>query len=117
MVGFSACSDKKNNGLLEDSIFGVWVYTASSYDGVKEEYEHDCSTKKDHLELKSTGELSDVYYDEKCVEELFKGTYTVAGNKITIKGAEIGEITLAFKLTGNSLILENEGTIEYLARK
>lgn len=117
ILGLNACKDKDDAVEPEVSIVGNWVFQSSTFDGVKEEYGHSCSSKKDYLEFKANGELKAVNYEEDCSEEMEVGTYSVTGDKVTLRSDDIGTETYTFKISGNTLTLEQPGDVTTLVRK
>jgi len=112
VFGFMACSDKDEDltgDKAKEALIGKWTFVSSTEDGENYDYEHECSSKKDYIEFQSNGTFRSIYYDDECSEEVDTGTYSVNGNKLTVKGRDEGNNTFTFKLSGNELELEVEG--------
>lgn len=112
VFGFMACSDKDEDltgDKAKEALIGKWTFVSSTEDGENYDYEHECSSKKDYIEFQSNGTFRSIYYDDECSEEVDTGTYSVSGNKLTVKGRDEGNNTFTFKLSGNELELEVEG--------
>lgn len=112
VFGFMACSDKDEDltgDKAKEALIGKWVTLSFADEEGIEDYEHACSSKKDYVEFQSNGTMRSVYYEEDCSEEVETGTYSVNGDKLTIKGLEFDSFTYTFKLSGNDLQLEFEG--------
>lgn len=117
IVGLTACDDKDDPAESEGTLQGSWVFQSSTFDGVKEDYEHECPTKKDYLEFKAGGELKLVYYEGDCSEDVEAGTYTIADNKVTLRSEDIGTETYTFKISGNTMTWEKPEEVSTLVRK
>lgn len=115
LFGFMACSDKDED--LTGGLIGKWTFVSYTFDDGTENHEHECSSKKDHVEFLSNGTFRTVSYDEDCSEEAETGTYSVNGDKLTIKQDDESS-TSTFKLSGNELqILEKDGDGVMLLKK
>ncbi|WP_164122244.1 lipocalin family protein [Sphingobacterium sp. xlx-130] len=117
IFGLNGCKEEKNGVEPEATLAGSWVFQSSIFDGVKENYGHSCSSKKDYVEFKSGGELNNVIYEEDCSEDVDKGTYSIDGDKVTLRSADIGTETYTFKISGKTLTMEQPGEVTTLVRK
>lgn len=111
VFGFMACSDKDEDltgDKAKEVLIGKWTTVSITNEDGTYDYENECSSKKDYVEFQSNGTMRSVYYEEDCSEEVETGTYSVNGDKLTIKGLEFDSFTYTFKLSGNDLQLEFE---------
>jgi len=112
VFGFMACSDKDEDltgDKAKEALIGKWVTLSFADEEGIEDYEHACSSKNDYVEFQSNGTFRSIYYEEDCSEIVETGTYSVNGDKLTIKGLEGESGAYTFKFSGNELQLEIEG--------
>lgn len=112
-----ACLEEDDVVEPESTILGSWIVQYSFFDGIKEDYGHSCSTKKDYIEFKAGGELKALTYEDDCSVEEDIGTYSMTGDKVTLRSEDIGTVTYTFKVTGNTMTWEKPGEVTTLARK
>ncbi|MBL1407827.1 lipocalin-like domain-containing protein [Sphingobacterium faecale] len=117
IFGFSGCKEDRNLVEPEASLLGSWVFQSTTFDGVKEDYGHSCSSKKDYVEFKLGGELKNFVYEDDCSEDVDKGTYSIDGDKVTLRSVDIGTETYTFKINGKILTMEQPGEVTILVRK
>ncbi|MEW5677069.1 lipocalin family protein [Flavobacterium enshiense] len=123
-IGFTSCNkDDDSSDAAPANIEGKWAYTKSGAivngQEVLANYEHECTTKKDYLELLTGGVANDVYYPSDCVADAIAGTWSRTGNVLTrtIDGVTTNEevyvlnaTTLKVKYTVEGMTLVDEYT-------
>lgn len=91
-LALTSCSkdddSSSDGGSTTAAIEGKWAFSKEgaivSGNEVLVDYAHECSTKKDYVELVAGGTVNDVYYPSDCVADVTTGTWTKSGNNVTI---------------------------------
>jgi len=85
---FSCSKDDDSSSSSSSNIEGKWAFSKEgaivSGNEVLADYEHECTTKKDYIELVAGGVANDVYYPSDCVADVTTGTWTKSGNNVTM---------------------------------
>jgi len=122
-ISFSACSDddEPNLPLTPESIAGTWQCTHEDgweiYDGEKDTWSDNYPDEEGWYATCSfdeNGSFTQSEYDNDKIDYTGNGTYSISGNKLTIKikyeDAHTFEIK---KLTGSQLVLFDKGADSY----
>lgn len=115
LLGFTACSDKDDEltgDAAKEALIGKWVILSYTDEDGSEDYEHECSSKKDYIEAQNNGTMRSVYYDEACSEDVEIGSYIINGDQLTIVDPDGGREIYTFKISGNDLqLISSDETI------
>ncbi len=104
---FVSCGNDDDNfgGLV-----GKWYLYSTERDGeIKVHKYGECG--KDYTEFESNGNFKIVEFDyyNDCKGDIHYGTYSVSGNKITVKHSNGKTGTVTFNIKGNEMFMSDRG--------
>ncbi len=119
----NACSstDDENTDTPSGSIVGKWQFdktgTISDQQEFLTDYEHECVSHKDYIELVQGGLGKEYFYDESCVLDYGEGSWSLTENSLEFTGEDGTDAYEVLTLTNSTLKLKIENLIFIFIRK
>lgn len=88
VLGLTSCSKDDDSSSDSSNIEGRWEYfqegTIVGGTETLVSWDHECTTKKDYVELLSGGVMKDMVYWDDCIDDVVTGTWSRSGNNLTV---------------------------------
>lgn len=88
VLGLTSCSKDDDSSSDSSNIEGRWEYfqegTIVGGTETLVSWDHECTTKKDYIELLSGGVMKDMVYWDDCIDDVVTGTWLRSGNNLTV---------------------------------
>ena len=87
VLGLTSCSKDDDSSSDSSNIEGRWEYfqegTIVGGTETLVSWDHECTTKKDYVELLSGGVMKDMVYWDDCVDDVVTGTWSSDGTNFS----------------------------------
>lgn len=88
VLGLTSCSKDDDSSSDSSNIEGRWEYfqegTIVGGTETLVSWDHECTTKKDYVELLSGGVMKDMVYWDDCIDDVVTGTWSKVGKNLTL---------------------------------